>query len=92
MLQSYRDTDGGLESRYATYARKFAPVVHGLGAKPVLYATSPKTQNSKALADAPDPKPAIEDTTFLLGAAAALSESVEALAQGAAEPAVEAGM
>jgi len=75
VLQSYRDTAGGLESRYAQYARKFAPVVHRLGAKPILYATFPKSQNAKPLDKAPDPAPAIAETKFL----ASLAKEINAL-------------
>ena len=75
VLQSYRDTGGGLESRYAQYAREFAPVVHKLGAMAVLYATSPKSQNAKPLDKAPDPAPALAETKFL----ASLAKETDAL-------------
>ena len=75
VLQSWRDTEGGLESSYATYARKFAELIHKRGAKVVLYATAPQMQNKAALTTPPDPGPAMEEARFL----AALGKELDAL-------------
>jgi hypothetical protein len=60
VLQSYRDENGGLESSYAEYARKFAEVIREHGAKMVLYITAQRIQNGEPLAEIPDPKPVLE--------------------------------
>lgn len=75
VLQSYRDEIGGLKSRYAEYARKFAEVIHQRGAKMVLYATAQREQNAQPLTELPDPKPVMEKAEYL----AKLANELDAL-------------
>jgi hypothetical protein len=66
ILQSYRDTEGGMDSSYAEFVPKFAKVIHESGATPVLYATTPTTQNAVPLTETPDKTPVLEETRFLI--------------------------
>lgn len=60
VLQSYRDDLKGEASLYAQYAPKFAELVKAQHARPILYETSPTTQNAKPLKTAPDPAPTLK--------------------------------
>ena len=60
MLQSYRDDIKGNPTLYAQYAPKFAEIVKAQGARPILYETSPTTQNAEPLKTAPDAAPVLK--------------------------------
>jgi hypothetical protein len=75
VLQSHRDEEGGLESLYAQYARKFAKDVKEHGAKPILYLTEFHGLNAKPLTEPPDPGPFMEKLRYQ----AALANELEAL-------------
>lgn len=55
ILQSYRDDIDGEPTKYAQFAPKFTELAKAQGAKVILYASSPTTQNAKPLTAAPDP-------------------------------------
>ncbi|MFV1995415.1 MAG: hypothetical protein ACC661_08250, partial [Verrucomicrobiales bacterium] len=64
-LQSWPDKEGGLDSLYAEYARKFAKIARAQGARPILYETTPATQNAEALETPPDAAPALANARWL---------------------------
>jgi hypothetical protein len=65
VLQSWRDTEGGVYSGYAIYATMFAELVRARGAKVILYNTGPIFQNAEPLIAAPDNEAALEETRFV---------------------------
>ena len=62
MLQSYRDDLKGDASLYVEYAPKFAKLIKAQGARVILYETTPRTQNAKALTAPPKPEPVLQKT------------------------------
>ena len=76
VLQSWRDQKGGLDSDYAVYARKFAAEIRAQGGRPVLYATTPETQNAQPLEATPDPSPVEATNRFLQALGAELDAIV----------------
>ncbi len=74
-LQAWNDKEGGTDSGYAAYARKFAELAHKRGAKVVLYVTAPERQNAEPLAAAPDAAPVAAENRFL----ASLARELDAL-------------
>ncbi len=75
VLQSYRDDLEGDDSLYAQYAPKFAEEIHKIGAKVVLYETTPNTQNAKPLKESPDKEPILEKAKSI----ARLADKVDAV-------------
>jgi hypothetical protein len=75
VLQSHRDEEGGLESLYAQFARKFAKDIKEHGAKPILYFTEFHGLNAKPLTVPPDPGPITEKLPYQV----ALANELEAL-------------
>jgi len=75
VLQSWRDTQDGLASAYAVYARKFAELAQQRGAKVILYNTAPSYQNFGPAEPPPDPERALAETRFV----AALGRELDAL-------------
>ncbi|MBN1674035.1 MAG: hypothetical protein JXR37_23495 [Kiritimatiellae bacterium] len=76
VLQSWRDTAGGLDSAYAEYARRFAELAKRGGARVVLYDTAPEFQNAKPLTGAPPDGPALERARVMARLAASLDARV----------------
>lgn len=62
VLQSYRDDLNGDESLYYQYVPRYVKLAKAQGARVVLYVTTPKTQNAKALTSPPDVAPVIKKT------------------------------
>lgn len=75
VVQSYRDTRGGLDSSYARYCRKFSELIRARGARMILYNTAPTYQNQDPLDAPPDPAEALAETT----AFATLAKELDAL-------------
>ena len=65
VLQSWRDTEGGLFSGYAVHTTKFAELARERGMKIVLYNTGPTYQNAEPLNAAPDKEIAVEESRFV---------------------------
>lgn len=63
-LQSHRDEDGELESRYAEYARKYVKLAREHGTKPILYVTAFYEIRPQPLSKAPDPEPIMKKTRY----------------------------
>ncbi|QDT12125.1 hypothetical protein [Planctomycetes bacterium K23_9] len=74
VLQSYRDDQGGADSKYAQFVPKFAKLAKDQGARVVLYVTTPTTQNAAPLTDKPDR----HGVTELCHEIASLAKSVDA--------------
>ena len=64
VLQSYKDTEHGMDSSYAKYARKFAEVANAHGIRVILYGTSVRALNALPLEKAPDREPIDKKTVF----------------------------
>lgn len=54
ILQSWRDTDEHMDSRYAEYVPRLAKLAHEQGARVLLYETAAGIQNAEALPESPD--------------------------------------
>lgn len=63
VLQSYRDDLSEERWPYAEYAEKFARLAKQLGARVVLYETTPTTQNAKPLTSPPSPDAVLAKAT-----------------------------
>ena len=75
VLQSHRDEEGGLESLYAQYARKYAKEARQHGTKPILYVTEFYGLNANPLTEPPDPESLMDKLQYQ----AALANELEAL-------------
>jgi hypothetical protein len=64
VLQSYKDTDEGMDSSYAKYARKFAEVAKAHGIRVLLYGASVRALNARPLDKAPDIGPIKKEAEF----------------------------
>lgn len=60
VLQSWQDDRFGKDSPYLKYAARFAQLASAIGARVVLYETTPVTQNAYPLSAAPDKGPVLE--------------------------------
>jgi hypothetical protein len=76
VLQSYRDDVKGEKSLYVEYAPRFAELIKAQGARTVLYATTPHTQNAKPLATPPAREKAMAKAKVLAGLANRIDATV----------------
>ena len=76
MLQSYRDDLTGDSSLYAEYAAKFAELATQIGARVVLYETTPTTQNAEAVTVAPSAEAVLPKTKSMARLANRIDASV----------------
>jgi len=65
VLQSWKDTEGGTNSAYVEYARRFAALAREQGSKVVFYDTAPDSLNAQPLTNAPARAPAEERARVL---------------------------
>lgn len=65
VLQAWRDTEGELDSAYATYTRKFSELARQRGAQVILYHTAPTYQNAEPLKGKPERERALQETRFM---------------------------
>lgn len=70
VLQSWKDTEGGMKSAYVAYARRLATLARQQGAKVIFYDTAPDTLNAAPLT-APPPRAPAEERARMLATLAA---------------------
>lgn len=70
VLQSWKDTEGGMKSAYVEYARRLATLARGQGTKVIFYDTAPDSLNAAPLT-APPPRAPAEERARLLATLAA---------------------
>lgn len=76
VLQSYRDDLTGDPSLYGEYAAKFAELAKQMGARVVLYETTPTTQNAQAVTAAPQAEAILPKTKSMARLANRIDASI----------------